>query len=178
MGHPRLFTPRVLWAALLFSQVLYFVMLAAPGLLEVPSTPPAPVMLYGLAGAAVVVAVVSFALPAVLQRGAAARSRLDTKPLEGAAVASAAYRAEVGPRGFADREAALQLGIQLGLTPFILGCALNESVALFGFVLGFLGEPLLVVLPFFVASWLMMLPRFPTERGFLRPLARAHGIEP
>jgi hypothetical protein len=175
MGHPRLFTPRILWAALLFSQLVYFGLLVAPGILPRPPAPE-PVMFYGIASAALVVAVLSYALPAFLWRAAAARTNVDTKPID-APARSAAYRAEVGPRGFADREAALTLAVQRGLTPFILGCALNESVALFGFVLGFVGFPRLWVLPFFVASWLMMLPRFPTERGFLRPLARAHGIE-
>lgn len=176
MGHPRLLTPRILWAALLFSQVIYFAMLAA-GLFPRPPVPPEPAMLYGLAGAALVVAVLSWVLPAWLWRSAAARTNVATKPIETPA-RSAAYRAEVGPRGFADREAALTLAMQRGFTPFILGCALNESVALFGFVLGFLGFPLLTILPFFVISWLMMLPRFPTERAFLGPLARAHGVEP
>lgn len=177
MGHPRLLTPRILWAALLFSQVLYFGMLAAPGLLPRPPVPPEPAMFYGLAGASVVVAALSWVLPALLWRSAAARTNVETKPIESPA-RSAAYRADVGPRGFADREAALTLALQRGFTPFIVGCALNESVSLFGFVLGFVGYPLLWVLPFFLVSWLMMLPRFPTERGFLGPLARAHGIEP
>lgn len=174
---PNLNTPRILWAALLFSQVLYFGLLAAPGLLERPTTPAEPALFWPIALVAVVVAVTSWVLPAVFWRNAFRGSApLDTQPLEGGAQ-SAAYRAEMSARGFVDPQKALTLALQRGFTPFILGVALNESVALFGFVLGFLGHSLLTVLPFFLTAWLMMLPRFPTERMFLRPLARAQGVE-
>ena len=46
----------------------------------------------------------------------------------------------------------------------ILSLALAESVCILGLVLGFLGAPAAVVLPFFVVTWLLMFLRFPTQQ--------------
>ena len=44
----------------------------------------------------------------------------------------------------------------------ILSLALAESVCILGLVLGFLGAPPIVVMPFFVVTWVLMVIRFPT----------------
>ena len=49
---------------------------------------------------------------------------------------------------------------QIGL---ILAMALAEAVAIYGMILGFQGAPNSVVLPYFIAAWVLMLIRFPTE---------------
>jgi len=49
---------------------------------------------------------------------------------------------------------------QIGL---ILALAFAEAVAIYGMILGFQGAPNGVVLPYFVAAWVLMLIRFPTE---------------
>jgi hypothetical protein len=49
------------------------------------------------------------------------------------------------------------------VTSFILAMALAEAVAIYGMILGFKGAPPMVVVPFFVATWILMLIRFPTE---------------
>ena len=49
------------------------------------------------------------------------------------------------------------------LVALILGLALAESVCILGLVLGFLGAPPSVVLPFFVVTWVLMVIRFPTQ---------------
>lgn len=49
------------------------------------------------------------------------------------------------------------------LTTLILSLALAESVAIFGLVLGFLGAPATVVVPFFAAAWVLMVRQFPTQ---------------
>jgi F0F1-type ATP synthase membrane subunit c/vacuolar-type H+-ATPase subunit K len=49
------------------------------------------------------------------------------------------------------------------LTALILALALAESIAIFGLVLGFLGAPPAVVVPFFAVTWILMLIRFPTQ---------------
>lgn len=49
------------------------------------------------------------------------------------------------------------------LVSLILALALAESVCILGLVLGFLGAPPLVVMPFFVVTWVLMLIRFPTQ---------------
>ncbi len=169
-------TPRILWAALLFSQFLYLVLLAMLGVVERPEVPAEPMLLFIVTPVAIAAALASYLVPRFLERGPFGEATLETQPIEGA-VSSAAHRTELGPRGFVDREAALALAVQRGLMPFIVGCALNESVAVLGFLLGFLGHPWLVVLPFFLAAWLMMLTRIPTERRFLAPLARAYGVQ-
>jgi F0F1-type ATP synthase membrane subunit c/vacuolar-type H+-ATPase subunit K len=51
----------------------------------------------------------------------------------------------------------------LYVTSFILAMALAEAVAIYGMILGFKGAPPMVVVPFFVATWILMLIRFPTE---------------
>jgi F0F1-type ATP synthase membrane subunit c/vacuolar-type H+-ATPase subunit K len=48
------------------------------------------------------------------------------------------------------------------LTELIVTLALAESVAIFGLVLGFLGAPARVVVPFFAVTWVLMLLRFPS----------------
>jgi hypothetical protein len=49
------------------------------------------------------------------------------------------------------------------IVALILSLALAESVCILGLVLGFLGAPAMVVLPFFAVTWLLMLLRFPTQ---------------
>ena len=70
---PSILTPRILWAALLFSQAIY-VALIAGGILEAPSAPPDPMMLPVLGVVALGTAVVSFVLPRILHRNAVAQA--------------------------------------------------------------------------------------------------------
>jgi hypothetical protein len=49
------------------------------------------------------------------------------------------------------------------LIALILALALAESVCILGLVLGFLGAPASVVLPFFAVTWVLMIIRFPTK---------------
>jgi F0F1-type ATP synthase membrane subunit c/vacuolar-type H+-ATPase subunit K len=50
------------------------------------------------------------------------------------------------------------------LVALILSLALAESVSILGLVLGFMGAPPTVVLPFFVVTWVLMILRFPTQQ--------------
>src|SRR5438270_2782162 len=57
-------------------------------------------------------------------------------------------------------------------TAFLLGMALTESVALFGFVLAFQSFAPMIYLPFFVVAWIGFILRFPRDThpiGFLGP---------
>jgi urea transporter len=45
----------------------------------------------------------------------------------------------------------------------VLALALAESVCILGLVLGFLGAPPTVVMPFFFVTWVLMVIRFPTK---------------
>jgi hypothetical protein len=54
------------------------------------------------------------------------------------------------------------------LIALVLALALAESVCILGLVLGFLGAPPSVVLPFFVVTWVLMILRFPTQERMAR----------
>jgi hypothetical protein len=78
------------------------------------------------------------------------------------------------PQGFgqtikvaAEPERAARMLVPLYATRTILGSALGEAVALCGFVLGFLGAPLLWCLPFFVGGWLVMGYHYPKKAVML-----------
>lgn len=58
------------------------------------------------------------------------------------------------------------------LVGLILSLAFAESVCILGLVLGFLGAPASVVLPFFVVAWVLMVLRFPTHDKLERPARR------
>lgn len=62
---------------------------------------------------------------------------------------------------FAPRFVARSAGAYLAA--LIIALALAESVCILGLVLGFLGAPPMVVLPFFVVTWVLMIIRFPTR---------------
>jgi hypothetical protein len=51
------------------------------------------------------------------------------------------------------------------VTELIVTLALAESVAIFGLVLGFLGAPAHVVVPFFAVTWVLMLLNFPSAEN-------------
>lgn len=54
------------------------------------------------------------------------------------------------------------------LVALILSLALAESICILGMVLGFLGAPVEVVVPFFVVTWVLMFLRFPTRERLER----------
>jgi len=49
------------------------------------------------------------------------------------------------------------------LVALILALAMAESICILGLVLGFLGAPASVVMPFFFVTWVLMVIRFPTK---------------
>lgn len=160
---PSLSVPRIMWLALLVSQVIYAALLNVPGVMEIAPQPPPAGMRYGLAAFALLAAIASFAVPRLLWSAA-----LKASPYQGAQDTSRGHD-----------EAALKHGMRLGMPPFILGLALSETVAIFGLISGVLGEPWPVTTPFFATSMGLMLVRFPTERTFTGPLQqsrfRQHG---
>jgi hypothetical protein len=150
-----------MWLALLSSQAFYLALLNVPGLIEVAPEPPPAMIRYVLMGMALLAAVASFALPRFLWNNALKQTD---------------YRVPQDTARGHD-EAALRQGMKLGMTAFILGLALNESVAIFGLVLGFLGERWMVTTPFFALAMGLMLARFPTQESFVAPL-RARSFRP
>jgi hypothetical protein len=125
--------PRILWAALFISTLLYLVVLA---LTEMQGEPGWQVLLLPLGFAGLTMAGASLVLPQLLLRK------------------RSAPRAKAQPRE--DDKSAY-------LVALITAMALAEAVAIYGLILGFRGAPTTVVLPFFAVTWLLMLIRFPTQ---------------
>ena len=119
--------PRILWASLFASTLVYLLVLELVTL-EAPAG--WETLVYPLAFVAALSAAGSLVAPRLLRERA---------------------RPSAGETGY------------LYVTALMLSLALAESVAILGLVLGFLGAPAPVVVPFFAASWILMLIQFPTE---------------
>jgi F0F1-type ATP synthase membrane subunit c/vacuolar-type H+-ATPase subunit K len=124
-----LLLPRIIWASLFGSTLLYVAILE---LATVQSEGSWPVLLYPLVLAAVSTAGASLLVPRIM------------------------LRRRVNGQSAGQEEPNY-------LTELIVTLALAESVAIFGLVLGFLGAPARVVVPFFAVTWVLMLLRFPTH---------------
>jgi hypothetical protein len=178
---PSLVTARILWGALLLSTVLFLVVLLV--IRPDPPEAPQPMLLPVLALAAVASAAFSEIVPRMNYRQAARNVKLET---EDEAIADPnRHASDVLPfretttvmrKVAKDPKAARQRAFMIYQTAFILKMALAESIALYGFILHFLGFPLTVALPFFVVCWILMLVRFPTLEKALAPLEQALGV--
>jgi F0F1-type ATP synthase membrane subunit c/vacuolar-type H+-ATPase subunit K len=126
-----LLLPRIIWAALFGSTLLYVVILE---LSTIQVEGGWTVLFYPLVFAAASTAGASLLVPRIMRR----RRAIDQS-------------AEQRERN--------------SVTELIVILALAESVAIFGLVLGFLGAPARVVVPFFAVSWFLMLLRFPRAEG-------------
>lgn len=170
---PALKIPRILWAALLVATAIFLVVVqVAPA----PAPEPIPMLPAVLAVVALADAVASFLIPAMALRKALGAARVEVVEQAVADPNSVIpYRDAPKRRVFADANAATRAAVMAFQTPFILSLALSESIALFGFILGYLGHSKPVYLPFFVLSWILFLLRFPTRERVLGPLERAKG---
>jgi hypothetical protein len=125
--------PRILWGALLFSTFLYVAILE---LTVVEGAPDWRTLLFPLTVAGVVIAGASLVAPRILLRRRSTRlTRESTRP-EG----KGSY-----------------------LVALLVSMAFAEGVAIVGLVLGFMGAPDSIVLPFFCVTWVLMMFQFPTE---------------
>ncbi len=133
-----LFVPRILWAALFASTLIYVLALEVG---EVQTGGSWQMLVYPLAFIAVTTGGASLVAPRMMFT----RSSNEASP----SPANGGY-----------------------LTTLIVALALAESVAIFGLVLGFLGAPSMVVVPFFAVAWILMVIRFPTKERVDRQSAR------
>lgn len=167
-------TLRILWGAIFAATLLFL----GVGLFSAQPSETYPATLgIVLAVAAMASAGASLLLPPFLLRQALGRAEVEVVE-EPDPDADSLYRDQVSTRRvFADPDAARSRAMQLFYTPFILGCALAESVAIYGLVLLFLGAPRAQALPFFVISWVLLLTRVPTEAKATAPLEAALGAK-
>jgi hypothetical protein len=169
-------TPRILWLALLASQVIYVVLLVVPGLLSLPEEPADPSMLPLLIGIAGADAIGSFVLPAFLRRKAAAAAAIPIADVPDPDAPTGFRGVAPTIRTYVNRSAARRTAIQIGFAPFIIALALSEAITVMGFLLGFLGFPPLAWAPFFAVGMALTAARFPTERMFFAPIERHTGV--
>ena len=170
-------TGRTLWFAIVVSTTLFLAMLqylrvtgAAPHA-QVP-----PGMVFVLALVAVGTATASVLVPT---RVLAARvRRLEIKVVDEIGEPVGSFR-ESAPvrRVVADPESAVRAALAPYQSTLVLGLALAESVALYGFMLGYLGAPAPVFLPFFVVSWALMATKIPKPERVTRVIASVTGAE-
>jgi hypothetical protein len=167
-------TQRVVWASILLTTVVLAAVLVAG--IRSPEAERQDVLLPVLSALALVLSIMSFALPAYIHAQALARLQLPTT-LEPDPTAEVPIHQKDPPlrKVVADPALARRRAAAVFQTPLILSLALSEAVGLFGFVLGFLGFELAEVAAFFVVSWGLIVTRFPTEERMVAPLERALG---
>ncbi len=170
----NLTTVRVLWASLLFSTVLELgVVLWA----DFDRHVALQTVAFMLVIAAVGVAIASFVLPRRFHTLGLRQLALPVieVPVQNAEMRD--YRSAVGTERVFRDAAAAQIGMLRAFQmPFILGLALTEAVALFGFVIA-QGRfaPSSYALPFFGVAWVLFGLRFPTVARIVHPAERLYG---
>ncbi len=171
---------QILWAALLSSVFVYVgVLFFLRG--QTPAAElRAPMLPWAFAAAAFASLGASVVLPRTLHRQAArtAAQNLATQEVFAEQLPGGAglRGAPSSTRVFADPAAAEAAAFQTALTPMILACALRESVALFGLVLGFMGAPPAAWAPFIAVGALAIAAEMPSRPRVRGAFERATGV--
>ncbi len=168
-------TIRTLWFALLPSNLI-FVALLANGFGAKAASSQAHAMAPMLGALAAGIAVLSFFLPArifaiALRSAKIAVSEEAGEGLGGFRQATLAQKTVARPT-----ETVLDALARWRPT-FLIGMALAESISLFGLMVGFLGAPALVYLPFIAAGLAIMLVKYPRLETVTSAIERASGAK-
>ena len=170
---PHLLTPRIMWMALMMSNVMIFVVLTLTA--QPPQAPPDPIVFIVLAMIATSAAVAHFLLPERMRQANVAGSKLETTervdPNASVIFRDAAPRIRV----FVDEKAVAATGGRVFQTPFIVGMALAESIGIDGGVLVAMGFPVEHAVAFPAIGALLMIRSFPTRKAMLAPLEQHYG---
>lgn len=169
----RLQVPRILWFAIFTSTILFLVVrFVVP--IDPVEAPPFLLPVMGMVALSCLV--MSFVLPAKLGEPARRARKLAIVDADDPNATSDVIPGGAGPkrRVFANPQMAIGAAFATYQTPFILGMALSETVAIAGFILWFQGFGLAEGIPFFVLAWISMALRFPTLDKVLIPFERAH----
>ena len=166
---------RVLWVGLFVSTLLFLVSgyVAVSDRGEIPA--PAPVMLPALAFVSLGIAAASVLFPRHLLRQSlrAAKYEIVDLPAQERMFTDTPGRA----RKFANPEAVRKTLAPKVQTPFILGMALAEAVAINGFVLWFVGFALVHAIGFFVVCWILMIAHFPKPARYRQLLEEVYDAD-
>ncbi len=160
----------ILWGALFSSTLM---MLLALVLTRPPDAQPTPILLPVLGAVGLGSAAFSVIVPKLQFRAALRAYQFPTRQIEDPSSLPGSGKMLRVP---VDQSAVLSSVLTRFQTPFILGMAMSESVALYGFVLGFTGFPLMVCMPFFLVSWALMAMRFPSPKAILNEAQAVTGI--
>jgi hypothetical protein len=166
----RLRVARVLWGALLISVALFYVVVKV--MRPDPNVGLAPHLDQMLAIAAVLVAVTSVVLPRIAFVAGLKQLNLRTEERQGEPVGGFRESAPV-TRFVADPDEAILRAFGAYQSAFLVGMALAESIALFGFVLEFLGGSVLVASGYFVVAVALMATKFPRLTTIKAAIERA-----
>jgi hypothetical protein len=172
----QLFMMRYLWGSLLASTGVNAALLVFEVFPTASDPRPPQILPMAFAGLAVALAAASFVVPRIVYKQAIAKSEVRIEEERVPEVFGAGYR-QAAPerRVFGDPEAAWREAAKCSLTPFILGCALSELIAMLGFVLGILGFAAAAWAPFMIAAAALIAIRFPTRGRVTAPFEAAHG---
>lgn len=170
---------QILWGALIATPGLYVGVLLVTHKVDAAAPGPDAVLVISLSVCALIVAALSVVLPGAMTRRGAALSKPATRDDQ--------TYTDQGDHGFreaakatttrvlADPAAAEKAAFRTAFAPFIVGMALAEAIANFGFVLAFLGGGLRLAAPFLAASVALQALRFPTRAGVLARYEEAVG---
>jgi len=167
----RLLTPRIVWAAMLMSTLLYLFVLQ---FIQLPDSALQAPVLMALVAFALSAGVISILLPEIMLKKALLGASF---PVQDAVSAphEDLYRGEADSRRvFADPDDTLYRSIPYFVVPFIISIAAAEAVAVIGFLLVMLGMPLKQALPLWAISWCLIGIRFPRESVLRRALEKAY----
>lgn len=166
-SHSALMTLRLLWFALLAATFMYLGM-AVGVFAKTAAKPQLPIMPYVLGGLSLMIAIISFVLPAILYARVAKMGEVGITDEAAPNAFPARYREAMPKRQiFSDPQAAMNKAFSSFMVPFILSLALSEAIALFGLVLVVLGFGVPMALPFFLLGALLIGIRFPTQAKVL-----------
>lgn len=168
-----LMTMRVMWGAISGSTVLLLIVgfTAAPA----PEQPPQMVMLVAVGALSLGLIGASQVVPKQVLVGALKAQKFQV--VEPPATERMFNDAPRRGRKFAEPEQVRLKLIQCAQTPFILGLALSEAVAIFGLMLMMLGFQLTHTLGFFVVSWVLLLSKYPKLESFERVLEATYDAD-
>lgn len=166
-------TMRIIWASISFSTVFFLVI--GVTVAKVPEEPPEMVMLFALAALSLGLVGASQLVPKQVLIAAlkAQNFQVVEPPPEGRMFNDSPRRG----RRFAAPDQVRQKLIQCSQSPFILGLALSEAIAIMGLVLMMLGFELQHALGFFAVSWVLLLSKFPRLASYERVLEATYDAE-